>query len=307
MKKNPCKMIFFVLAQLAYYVPAAGQQDAQISLYLRNPLQYNAAHAGTEGVLRTTLIHRAQWVGWEGAPRTQFFSSHAPIFRNRMGVGFSAVNDKSGARGHSEFMGHVAYHFPEMIRGFRISSGLSLGVQSNRYDFSALQVHDLGDPWQEMAYSESAFNAGFGVMAFRDEWYFGLSIPHLIEQSMGFQDTGPVQKRHVYFTAGRLFKLNSALDFRASGLIKKVQGAPMTLDMNAELWFAESLSLGGMMRWKEGFGIQATYRHLMQWRFHYAVDFPLNGLANRNFGSHEIGLTWDFGRKPIAYQSPRYF
>jgi type IX secretion system PorP/SprF family membrane protein len=299
--------LFLLVSLLGFFVPAIGQQDAQISLYLRNPLQYNSAHAGTQGVLRTTLIHRAQWVGWEGAPRTQFFSTHAPILRNRMGIGFTALNDRSGARGHSEFMAHVAYHFPEIIQGFRISSGLSFGVQSNRYDFASLQVHDPGDPFQEMAYSESAFNAGFGVMAFRDDWYFGLSIPHLIEQSMGFQDSGPVQRRHGYFTAGRLFRVNSAVDFRAAALMKKVQGAPMTVDVNAELWFEESVSLGAMMRWKEGFGVQATYRHQMEWRFHYAVDFPLNGLADRNFGSHEIGLTWDFGRKPIAYQSPRYF
>lgn len=301
------KSLFLLVSVLGFFVPAIGQQDAQISLYLRNPLQYNSAHAGTEGVLRTTLIHRAQWVGWEGAPRTQFFSTHAPIFRDRMGVGFTAMNDRSGARGHSEFMAHVAYHLPEVIQGFRISTGLSFGVQSNRYDFASLQVHDLGDPLQEMAYSESAFNAGFGAMAFRDDWYFGLSIPHLIEQSMGFQGTGPVQRRHGYFTAGRLIPVNSAVDFRAAALMKKVQGAPMTVDFNVELWFEQSVSIGAMMRWKEGFGVQATYRHQMQWRFHYAVDFPLNGLANRNFGSHEIGLTWDFGRKPIAYQSPRYF
>ena len=87
----------------------------------------------------------------------------------------------------------------------------------------------------------------------------------------------------------------------------EVGGDPERVDVNAELWFEQSVSIGAMMRWKEGFGVQATYRHQMQWRFHYAVDFPLNGLANRNFGSHEIGLTWDFGRKPIAYQSPRYF
>ena len=305
MKK--ANLFFLLVSLLGFFVPAIGQQDAQISLYLRNPLQYNAAHAGTQGVISTTLLHRAQWVGWEGAPRTQFFSTHAPILRNRMGIGFTALNDRSGARGHSEFMAHVAYHFPEIIKGFRISSGLSFGAQSNRYDFASLQVHDPGDPLQEIAYSESAFNAGFGVMAFRDDWYFGLSIPHLIEQSMGFQDSGPVQRRHGYFTAGRLFRINSVVDFRAAALMKKVQGAPMTVDVNAELWFEESVSLGAMMRWKEGFGVQATYRHQMEWRFHYAVDFPLNGLANRNFGSHEIGLTWDFGRKPIAYQSPRYF
>lgn len=295
------------LAFVAASLCAVGQQDAQLSMYLRNPLQFNSAHAGSNGLLRSTLIHRAQWVGWEGAPRTQWISAHAPVLRNRIGVGFTGLTDRSGARGHREFMTHVAYHFPKPIKGFRLSTGMSMGVQSNWFDFSGLQAYDPGDPIQAAPYREAAFNAGFGAMAFKDEYYVGFSVPHLLEQAMGFQGSGPVQRRHFYLTAGYVMRVNSVIDFRASSLIKKVGGAPMTMDLGGEVWMDDFVSLGAMLRWREGIGFQASYRHDASWRFYYALDIPLNGLMNRNFGSHEIGLTWDFGPMRPAFQSPRFF
>jgi type IX secretion system PorP/SprF family membrane protein len=53
---------------------ANAQQDAQSSLYFFNPLNYNPAYAGSRGSLNFTGVHRSQWVGWDGAPTTQFLS-----------------------------------------------------------------------------------------------------------------------------------------------------------------------------------------------------------------------------------------
>ncbi len=70
-------LIIFIVSSLV----SNAQQDAQASMYFFNPLNYNPAYAGTRGSLNLTAVHRSQWVGWEGAPRTQFLSIHAPIVR----------------------------------------------------------------------------------------------------------------------------------------------------------------------------------------------------------------------------------
>ncbi len=222
MMKTTTTRLIGVIAALLITSLVRSQQDAQLSMYLRNPVQFNSAHAGTNGVLRTMVINRAQWVGWEGAPRTQWLSAHAPILRNRMGVGITALKDQSGARGHAEFMTHFAYYFPKPIQGFKLTTGLSFGVQSNRFDFSQLQVSDLNDPLQAAPYKEAAFNAGFGAMAYKDDWYLGLSIPHLLEQPMGFQGSGAVQQRHLYLMTGYIHRINSAVDLRGVCMMKKV-------------------------------------------------------------------------------------
>lgn len=283
------------------------QQDAQVSMYLKNPLQFNSAHAGLDGTVRATSIIRMQWTGWEGAPRTQFLSVHAPVFRNQLGVGFSATNDASGVRTLREAMGHVAYHSPQLYRGIYLSSGLSFGMQSAGYDFQSLAARHPNDAILMMPYKGIGFSLGAGLIIHSSSWFVGLSTPHMLEQDRGSLDPLSRKKRHLYTTLGYIYPLNKMVDLRLVSLVKWTANAPAILEVNLECWLFEILSVGAMMRWREGLGIQASYQFKEGWRFHYAIDFPTNGLMTRSFGSHEVGLAWDFGRRSMAFQSPRYF
>ena len=299
--------IIFCILVLAIGGEVCAQQDAQVSLYLRNPLQFNSAHAGLDGTLRSTSIIRMQWTGWEGAPRTQFISAHAPLFRNRLGIGLTALNDASGARSQREFMGHVAYHSPELGNGIHISTGLSLGVQSAGYDFQSLMARDPNDMLLAAPYNALGFSTGAGVIMHASPWFLGFSAPHLLEQDLGNAEPIGRRNRHFYATAGYIHPLNDFIDVRAVSLVKWLADAPGVVDVNIEIWLFEVLSLGAMARYGEGVGVQTSYRFKEGWRFHYAVYFPTNGLMTRSFGSHEIGLAWDSGKRSVAYQSPRYF
>jgi len=298
-------LILFIAAALAG--ASYSQQDAQVSLYLRNPVQYNPAHAGLDGTLRTTAISRMQWTGWEGAPRTQFFSAHAPAFRNRVGAGLAVMNDASGARFQRELMLQAAYHLPELTKGIHVSAGLSLGLESAGYDFQNLTAYDLNDPAAVQPFNQTRFASGFGIMAHADMWYVSFSVPQLLENELG--PTSPIGRslRHLYTSAGYAYALSSFLELRGAVLVKNVSGAPAVIDLNAECWLYDVLSFGAMSRIGEGVGLQASYRFKDGFRFHYAVDFPTNGLMTRTFGSHEIGLAWDYGKRSVAYKSPRHF
>lgn len=297
-------ILLFALALTATHY---GQQDAQVSLYLRNPTQYNPAHAGLDGTLRTTAISRMQWTGWEGAPRTQFFTAHAPAFRNRVGAGLAVMNDASGARSQREFMFQGAYHLPELTGGIHISAGLSIGLETAGYDFQNLQAYDLDDPAAIQPFNQTRFASGFGLLAHAESWYVSFAVPQLLENDLGA--TAPIGRslRHLYTSAGYVHPLSSFVELRGAMLVKAVSGAPAVIDFNAECWLYDVLSVGAMARIGEGVGLQASYRFKDGFRFHYAVDFPTNGLMMRSFGSHEIGLAWDYGKRPVAYKSPRHF
>ncbi|NDC92758.1 MAG: type IX secretion system membrane protein PorP/SprF, partial [Flavobacteriales bacterium] len=99
-------LIIFIVSSLV----SNAQQDAQASMYFFNPLNYNPAYAGTRGSLNLTAVHRSQWVGWEGAPSTQFLSIHAPIVRKRIGLGVNLSYDNIGSRSNISAMGNFAYH-----------------------------------------------------------------------------------------------------------------------------------------------------------------------------------------------------
>ena len=55
------------------------QQDPQYTHYMYNTVNINPAYAGSRGALSIFGLHRTQWVGLDGAPRTNAFSINTPI------------------------------------------------------------------------------------------------------------------------------------------------------------------------------------------------------------------------------------
>lgn len=288
-------------------VSSWSQQDPQVTLYLRNPVQYNPAHAGLDGTLRATAITRIQWTGWEGAPRSQFFSAHAPAWREQVGLGISMMNDLSGVRVQREVMAQAAYRLPEFWRGIRASAGLSLGFESAGFDFQRLTMMDGDDPIAYQPFNQTWFAAGFGMLVHSVAWYISLALPQLMERPLGQGQPQGSSNRHFYISGGYTYEVNAFVSLRGAALWKWVVDAPKALDVNVECWLYDVLSLGVFARFNEGAGVQATYLVNGGLRVHYGVDFPTNGLMHRSFGSHEIGVAWDYGQRPVHYVSPRHF
>jgi len=67
------KVVLIGLLGLSFQTLFA-QQDPQFTQYMFNTLGVNAAYAGSRGHLSATGLLRSQWVGLDGAPRTQTFS-----------------------------------------------------------------------------------------------------------------------------------------------------------------------------------------------------------------------------------------
>ena len=65
-----------VLSQFVY-----GQDAIQFSQYFSNQLIINPAYAGADDALSLTMVHRNQWTGVKGAPRTTTLTGHT-LFKN---------------------------------------------------------------------------------------------------------------------------------------------------------------------------------------------------------------------------------
>ena len=63
----------------------SAQQDPQYTQYMYNTVAINPAYAGNRGVTSIVGLHRSQWVGLDGAPRTQSLSIHSPIGEGKVG------------------------------------------------------------------------------------------------------------------------------------------------------------------------------------------------------------------------------
>src|SRR5690606_41836180 len=77
------------------------QQLPQFTQYMFNTVSINPAYAGSRETLSVVGLHRSQWVGMDGAPTTQTLSVHAPLRNEKIGLGFSFINDEVGEIGRA--------------------------------------------------------------------------------------------------------------------------------------------------------------------------------------------------------------
>lgn len=120
------------------------QQQAIYSQYIFNLYMVNPAYAGERDALSTALSYRTQWVGFDGAPKTQNFSIHSPLPNKKMAVGIIVQNDEIGARSTPSVMATYAYKF-KLTRTSHISLGLQGGVINYQYHWENLDYRQSLD------------------------------------------------------------------------------------------------------------------------------------------------------------------
>ena len=98
--------------------------------YLLNTLSINPAYAGSRDALSVTMLHRNQWTGFNGSPKTLSLAMHAPMRNEKIGLGFLAVNDKVGISSSGIITGNFAYRI-RTGRGV-LSFGLAGGFTSGQ-------------------------------------------------------------------------------------------------------------------------------------------------------------------------------
>ena len=93
-------------------------------------------------------------------------------------------------------------------------------------------------------------------------------------------------------------------------MLKGTKGAPVALDLNANLWFHDVIGLGASYRIKNAVVGMIEAQIAPQFRIGYAMDVATNGFKNEKGGTpitHEILLRYEFGIQQKKVLSPRYF
>jgi type IX secretion system PorP/SprF family membrane protein len=298
------------LIGLGYSSNLHAQQDAQFSQYMFNTMAFNPAYAGRAGLLNASLLYRAQWVGFEGAPQTQTLTANTPLKNKSLAIGGSLYNDVLGPEQRFGFYGAFAYRiiFPKS----KLSFGVNAGFDVFQGKFTDLDIIDQNDQaFQENIKGKFMPNVGFGVYYFSDKYYVGLSSPKLIQNTIyepveGTPSNGK-QLMSFYFTAGYVFKINRDVKFKPALLFKFTQNAPAQLDVNLNFLFIDKFWLGAMYRPNSAYGFLFEYQINDQLRFGYSLDISTYELSLYNNGTHEFMLSYDFGYNRTKIRSPRYF
>jgi type IX secretion system PorP/SprF family membrane protein len=226
---------------------AFAQIDAQFSLFSLNQLYLNPAAAGADGLTKFQLTHRTQYAGYQGtnqdeggALSTQLFSFSMPV--KNFGIGFYALNDKTGPRTNQDFKLSASYHFP--LAGGNLYVGASAGLFRQALDYGKLRARDPDDPLiQTGTVSEMNPDFAVGAQYVSDAFYVGASLNHLLEPKykLGSETaTNPLPKT-VYLNAGVNIEVGYLLDVQPIVLVKSdistisVEGGA-TVTFNKRYW-----------------------------------------------------------------------
>jgi len=293
------------------------QQEVLISQYMFNELFINPAYAGSHDYFDATVLHRSQWVEFEGAPVTQLLELEGPLFDKKMGVGLTLVNDNIGDTHQFEINGNVSYHLDlDAERKNRISFGLRLGASNYSSLLTQTDVIDDLDPiFSSNIQNQWVSKIGAGIYYYGKNKYLGLSIPTLFsgDQDLRF-DVDSINykddfyfENHLFATAGVIFPISANVKLKPNLLVKYQKAAPVEIDFSANFLIKELLWLGATYRTDDAVVGMLELNVTNQLRLGYAYDFTISDIANYSSGSHEIMLGYRFGKEIIKTKSPRYF
>jgi type IX secretion system PorP/SprF family membrane protein len=315
------KKLLLLISIMLVGLTMSAQQDAQYTQFMFNKIAYNPGYAGSAEVPSLTAIYRNQWAGLEGAPKTQVLSFHSPVFNERTGLGATIVRDEIGPT-ESIFVA-LSYAYRIKLRKGTLGLGLQGVVRNYRVRWDDLEAAHAGDQLvSEASGSKILPNAGLGAYYETEQFYLGMSIPHLVKNDISLVDAevggtqiNATENIHAYLMSGFIIKLNNSVKFKPGVLLKLVDNAPFDMDLNAGFVFMNKLETGISYRLggstAQGFGESLDF--ILQYyinntfRIGTAYDLTLSELERGNSGSYELLLQYNIQKKNEKFTNPRFF
>ena len=305
-----------LLINFLFYLSVSAQQDPEYTHYMYNMSVVNPAYAtGVPAMMNFGGLYRTQWVGAVGAPKTFNFFGHTSL-SNKIEAGVSLISDDigDGAKKENNFYADFAYIL-ELGGNNKLSLGLKAGLTSLQTNFNGFQFQS-GDVTTDLAFAENINvtkpNIGIGAYYFTDKFYVGLSAPNLlkskhIEEKSGINAYGS-EDIHTFLTAGYVFQLNDKVKLKPAFMSKFVPGAPVTLDLTANVLYNSKFELGAAYRVNDAVSALMNINVTPTLRVGYAYDHTLSNMGRFNSGTHEIMLLFDLDLLGKGYdKSPRFF
>jgi type IX secretion system PorP/SprF family membrane protein len=284
-----------------------GQQSPQFIQYFDNLQQVNAAYAGTRDVMGVTAIHREQWVGFAGRPRTSSLVFQTPLAYESVALGMSIMNDIAGPVNDLSIAGDFAYSV-RMQGNRKLIFGLKAEANVLNVKSSSLLTTTEGDPaLMQMVNNRVTGNVGLGVIYKDNDWIAGFSMPRLLQNKYRALSPTTIQRRHYYFLGGKVFDLAYNWKLRSMAQLRMTFGAPVSFDVSTTGIYRDKVFIGLMYRLDAAFGAFLQFQATNELRVGFGTEIGTQAIRGYNFGTFELMASYDFPNIKNIKRSPRYF
>ncbi len=280
------------VAQLSH-----AQQDPLYSQYMFNLLAINPSYAGINNNLNVGVTSRFQWSGLEGGPQTNTLTANTSIVGGKVGLGLMVLSDRLGVNTNTE--ANLSYSY-KIESGTNIFSfGLQTGIINYSFDFDDLTFNplyqDSDQNFLPKSQNASRVNFGWGATFTNDKLFVSLSIPRLLNSE--FKDgvvSSTRYERHYYMTGAFIIELQRGIKIKPMALVKYVDGAPISVDLNGSVLINNNIWVGAFTRNFETYGLQAQFEISDAYRVGYSFETLGNNLTGSQLTTHEIMVSLDF-------------
>ena len=312
------KKIFFFIVIIFCTKMLNAQQEAHFTQFMYNKLFVNPAFAGAREVPSIMVLHRSQWIGFEGAPTSQFIAFDTPFSNNRAGFGATLYRDKIGI--NENLLANLSYSY-SLIQNEKTSLKLGLQGSVKRYTFNfndpTTIIKQTGDPSVQNAQNIRSVNGnvGAGLYFNHREFYIGLSCPNIYGNTLGDKNINTAKEvRHYYAMMGAMIAVSRSIDIKPAVMVKVAQHAPISIDGNLNFVFNKKVTIGASYRTGNKFSgesIDGLVHFMLSDRLGLGIayDHSLSSLQSYNKGSIEALVRYDLGSKNNTgnFTNPRFF
>lgn len=272
------------------------QQESAFTFYRSNMNIINPAYAAVDSETLVTSAIRSQWTGIPDAPMTQTVSFSTPLGKN-LGFGISMVNDKTFIESQT-FLGIDFSYKLKMNETTDLYLGIKAGGNFYDVNTSGLETYNIISDPAIASISHFNPNVGVGALLKHDKWYASLSIPRLLNTTRVRNEAGyamtDLDRPHAYLSGGYDYFIDALLTFKPSIMLRYVNGAPVSVDLNANLQIDDNFEVGVMYRIDRAYAAMGTIRLSKRFVVGLAYEISTSPTMAMARDTNEIFLQFKF-------------
>ena len=296
-------MKHLLLIILFYGTICFSQQTGQFTQYTFNKYGYNPAAAGTNINAKLEIITgiRKQWVGFENAPASNFFSANYTFkpersYKRWNNVGVYLAQEKAGVFQNVGLYGSYTLHMP-LTNKYNISFGIFIGVKRFSIATNAISPNDpvYGVTSTTNFYAYPDFIPG--IRLYSKKMFFDVSVQQIYKNR---QEQGDKQIGHqsflvhqLYLTYGKRFFFDNGFVLVPSVNIHSSFTNIPSIEFNFMSYYRKRIGLGASIRNKDFISGIFQFRFFKNCTAGFSYDYSINQLSSAAPHSLElmIGLT----------------
>lgn len=256
------------------------------SVEFLNPA-YNVSKKGTNA----TLLHRNQWMGVEGAPKTVACNIHLPMKTIPLGIGASAVGEYIGLRKVLN-AGLTANSQVKVGESGYLAGGIAAGAQITRYsDEKAIaytEYHELS------GYESVDPYLGLGAYYFSKYVHTGLASYYTISQ-----EETDVFTENLNINASLVLPVSDKWSIKPYTLVKYSTKYMYSAEGGALVLWDDFIWFGAGYRFHSAVSAMLDVQIIDYLRIGYSYDYGIGTVSALKSSSHEIRLSFEMF-KPAA-------